>query len=189
MRRQCTVLLIAALTGGCINLSSNSLKLFVDEHCVLRKKDAWQLVGPYRMKEVASPNAILVEKDGNELRVVLRGCEGTNQRDLDFRARKLLGTMWPEDVYLHKDSIVRIGDDVIKAVVYDPANQVFIGKDGRGKLLYDTQTYTVKQLKLLLYGYCLLDRSDTDYPLFPVFLEAEQLAKKHRQGYWKTHAE
>ena len=183
------LLLLVIIASGCANLATHSIERFSDKYYVLEKKDAGILEGPYKMKQVLSPNSVLVKTKQQEVRIILRGCLATNQKDMDFKAIKTLGTMWPEDVYLRKDSIVHLDSNALVSVVYDPANQVYIGKDSDGKMQYDTLTYTMPQLLMFTHGYCVLDHSDTNYPLYQVFVEAENLAKKHRQGYWATHTE
>ena len=185
MYRLFTTLFAMFILSGCVS----PMKDFIDKHYVLEKKDASLLEGPYKMKEVLSPNSILVEKAGQEIKIIMRGCKPTNIKELNFRAIKLLGTMWPHDIYLRQDCTSIIGKNTIKGIVYGPANQVFMRKNKNGKSEFDVLTYTVKQLKLILYGYCLLDHTDTDYPMYKVFKEAESLAKENKEGYWKTHSE
>jgi endonuclease YncB( thermonuclease family) len=64
-----------------------------------------------------------------------------------------------------------------------------LGRDDKGKQQYRNLTYAMPQLLLLTHGYCLLDRSDTNYPLYQVFLDAEDLAKKNRAGCWEKQRE
>ena len=122
------------------------------------------------------------------VKIIIRGCLPTNQKELDFRAVKLLGTMWPNNIYLRNDSTSQIQENTIKGIIYNPAYQVFIRKDKNGESEFDILTYTMPQLLLLTNGYCLLDHSDTDYPLYEVFKEAERLAQENKKGYWATHS-
>ena len=188
-RKECvkTQLIIMALmvvTSGCIRLESSSAGLLDTRYYILEKKDVLLLDGPYQMQSVLSPNSILVAKGKQSLVVTLRGCLSAQQEECDARAVKILGTMWPENVYLRKDSTVVDAGGGVVSVVYDPANQVFVGKDEEGRMAYDVLTYTMPQLLLLTYGYCRLDHSDTNYPLYPVFVDAENAAKQHRKGIW-----
>ncbi len=44
------------------------------------------------------------------------------------------------------------------------------------------------QLLMITQGYCLVDHSDTGYPLYEVFRKAEELARKAHRGYWADPA-
>ena len=184
VKTQLALLALLIMTSGCVYLTSQSSRLLDDRYYVLEKKDASILDGPYKMNSVISPNSIQVEKGNQSLVVVLRGCLPAQQKEMDSLALKLLGTMWPDNVYLRRDSTVFTEGGVVKSVVYDPANQVFVGKDEGGNMLYDALTYTMPQLLMLTYGYCRLDHSDTNYPLYPAFVEAEDVAKRHSKGLW-----
>jgi len=187
IHRTSATLAAAGLLVGCSHFASRRARRSLDAHYVLYKGDESLLDGPFKMEEVVSANTILVTKEGNESTITLRGCLSTGRESLDAKARRLLGTLWPGEVYLRKDSTARGESGILRGVVYDPANRVCIGRDQDGKLRYENLTYTMAQLKLILYGYCILDHSDTDYPLHPVLCEAELLAKKHRRGYWEDH--
>ena len=190
MELRFTVLLMLCLAGGCISAGGDSMDSFLDKHYVLFKKNADQLDGPYKVAKVLTPNTILAGRNGTIFKIVIRGCVAANREDMDLKAMKLLGTMWPENVYLHKACTVATEEsNTVRSVVYTPANQNFIKYDDAGEAQFDNLTYTMPQLLNLTGGYCVLDHSDTNYPLYQVFVEAENLAKKHRQGYWATHTE
>jgi len=86
--------------------------------------------------------------------------------------------------YLLKDSVVNVSSNEIKAVVYHPANQVYVG----GTKGFDNLTYVMPQLMHIAYGELRVDHSDTNFPLYKAFAEAERLAQKKRNGYWATHS-
>ena len=188
MRQKCIVLLLGVLACGCVNLITDSTERFSDKYYVLEERDATNLDGPYKMKGIISPNAILGKKGQKQVRILFRGCLSTDDVNLDMRARKLLGGTWPGGAYLDSGFVWMSSSDV-KAVVYTPANRIWTGRDSNGKSTFRNLTYTMPQLLLFLEGVVLLDHSDTNYPLYQVFVEAENLAKKHRQGYWATHTE
>lgn len=188
-RKECVkirlfILALVVVANGCVDLGSSAGRLLDNRHYVLEKKDASILDGPYKMKAVLSPTSILVEKGRQSSVVMLRGCLPVQQEECDARAIKILGTMWPEDVYLRKDSTVSAAGGGVLSIVYDPANQVFTGEDEGGKRSCDVLTYTMPQLLMLTYGYCRLDHCDTNYPLYSVFVEAEDVARRHRKGIW-----
>jgi hypothetical protein len=73
--------------------------------------------------------------------------------------------------------------------MYKPANQIFIRHDENGEEVFRNLSYTMPQLVSIAYGKVMVDHSDTDYPLYEVFKEAERLAKENKKGYWAMHSE
>ena len=88
--------------------------------------------------------------------------------------------------YLRSDSTAKDSSSSLKTVVYHPANRVFVGKDAQGNFQFENLTYVCPQMLAIAQGYCLVDHSDTDYPLYDVFRQLEDLARKARRGYWST---
>jgi len=181
------MLLSLLFAGGCTCLRPEALDSFVDKHYVLEEKDARRLDGPYTVKEVVAGNAILVEREnGEEIRVTFRGCRLTGDPAIDSQAEKGIGTLWPGEVYLLKETTIWTGSNQARGVVYQPANRVWIGRDSKGKFLYRNLSYRMPQLVQLAYGELALDPVDKDFRLHEVFVRAEELAKQHRKGYWAT---
>ena len=131
-------------------------------------------------------NRISIWYGGREVEVHIRGCLATGDRKLDVRAEKLLGTMWPDGLFIRSDCKAAVDKSGFSAVMYDVATATET-LNQKGEIEVEVLTYRMPQVLNLVYGYCLLDHSDTNYPLYQVFLEAENLAKKHRKGYWATH--
>jgi hypothetical protein len=182
MYKQFAAMLITILLCGC----QSSIDKFIDRHDSIDEQNACKLDGPYKIQEVVSPNTMLVKKGGQNITVIIRGCIPTNDPKLNSDAESGFG--W-NDIYLLKNSIVWLNSKEAKAVVYKPANRVWIGRDENGDDICRILFYTMPQLVSIAYGYVILDNSDTDYPLYKVFKEAERLAKENKKGYWATHSE
>jgi len=184
MCKQYATLLVIVLLCGC----TSPIEKLTDKYYVLNEEDENKLDGPYKVKDV-SPNTILVEKDKKEIKIILRGCIPTNDPKINSEAESGLGSLIDNDAYLLRDSVVWLNSKEAKAIVYKPANRVWIGHDENGKDIFRNLSYRLPQLIRFTYGQSLLDHSDTDYPLYEVFKEAEKLAKENKKGYWATHPE
>jgi len=184
------------MSSGCVLISHlermvknlDPVERLYDRHYVLRKKDAGLLEGPYTMSKVFAPNRISLGSGDHEIEVTIRGCQPTDDEKLDCEAQGFLVRVKWDGVYVRKDCRAALGENAFKAVIYTPANTVSV-MDETGEVESEILTYRMPQLLSLMDGYCLLDHSDTNYPLYQVFLEAERLAKKHKKGYWATHTE
>lgn len=186
MRRMVfTVVIVMAAMLGCNHFGSLSLDDYLDRgsnRYVLLKKDARLLDGPYHLVERVSSERMIVEKDMVTYTILLRGCKGFG----GFYENLVKGSyLMDRGLYLLKDCSVSSMSNVIKAVIYRPANRVYIGMpDG-----FDNLSYTMPQLLHIAYGELYVDHSDTNYPLYQVFAGAEKLAKRNKKGYWETHNE
>lgn len=189
MLRQVSLLVCAGtMLSGCRALFLSPVERVIDRHYVLEKKDAGLLEGPYRMERALAPDRVVLRSDGKEIEVMVRGCKPVGEGRLDFESQGLLARMQQDRVYLRTDCKVVLGENTLKAVVYTAANTRST-MDEKGNVETEILTYRMPQLLGLLCGYCLLDRTDTNYPLYEVFLKAEELAREYREGYWKTHSE
>jgi hypothetical protein len=182
MFKQFIGLLVILLLCGC----QSSIDKFIDRHDSIDEQNANKLDGPYWMKDILSPNTILVKNNKKEIKIILRGCIPVNNLKMDLKAKKRLGPSWDE-IYLLKDSTIWLSPKTAKAIVYKPANRIWIGYNARGKNIFKILFYIMPQLVSIAYGELKVDHSDTDYPLYKVFKEAERLAKENKKGYWETH--
>ena len=183
------ILLSATVLCGCIYLLAPDER-FLKLHYVVSSEQTEGLTGPYKVSKVASPTSIIVrDKNGDDVRISMRGCLSTGTEDADFMAGKILGTMRRDEVYLLARASLEMSKDFVKGIVYHPANRVHVGRHENGSLKYEVVDYTIPQLLLIHSGYCTVDRTDTNYPLYEVFLDAERLARRHRKGYWEKHRE
>lgn len=187
MLRIASILMLSVICLGC-RLMPDHVERFIERHDILEKKDANLLEGPYRIGKVLSPNKITIFQDDKPIEINIRGCKPVGDEKFDFKASKLLGTMWPDGLFIRTDCKISRDMNRLSAVVYDAANVDEVMNE-KGEIKSDILTYRMPQLLNLSYGYCLLDHSDTNYPLYRVFEQAEQLAKKYKKGYWATHKE
>ncbi len=88
-----------------------------------------------------------------------------------------------DGVYIRTDCKQILGTNRWSAVAYRRANSVGT-IDDEGKNHTIVLTYAMPQLLNLAYGYFLLDTSDTNYPMYEIFKDAEQVARENRKGYW-----
>jgi hypothetical protein len=185
-----TIMALGILFSGCLGPSESPQDKFLSKgDDLLRQRDAGLLEGPYRIRDVPCSDRILIEADGQDVEVIIRGCMPTGDEKMDFKAGKQIGTLLgPYGVYIRTDCKQVVGEKLWKGVVYKPANTIGT-VDENLKIHIGVLTYTMPQLLNLAYGYSLLDTSDTDYPLYEVFREAERVARENRNGYWATHAE
>ena len=176
---------ILVILIGCKSIDFVTIDNFLDRKSsrgVLLKKDRDLLDGPYRIIDRVSSEKIIAEKDKITYIIYLRGCTG-----LGVAYDNLVSGSYYEDLglYLLKECSLNLATNQIKAVIYQPANQVYIGMpDG-----FDNLTYVMPQLTHIAYGKLKVDHSDTNYPLYRVFCDAEYLAKRFKQGYWADHKE
>ncbi|HCE46755.1 MAG TPA: hypothetical protein DET40_24675 [Lentisphaeria bacterium] len=178
--------LVIFLFGGCMS----PIEEFTDKYYVLREKDANKLEGPYKVKDIVSSNTILlVDKDSREIKAIFRGCITTDDSKMNIEAMRGLGPLLDRDIYMLKDSVVWINAKEAKAILYQPANRIWVGHDENGKSAFRNLTYIMPQLLSIIEGEIIVDHSDTGYPLYEVFKEAERLAKENKKGYWATHSE
>ena len=181
-------LIITSLLASVIGCQLLSEKGLESRYYVLECKDAHLLDGPYELKTVVDSTRIVLRSSNQDVQVFIRGCIKTGDQDLDAEARGYLLRIGPDDAYLRKDCSVTLATNALKSVVYAPANKASMMYP-HGEIQTKVLTYRMPQLLCLLYGYCLLDHSDTNYPLYRVFAEAEKAAKRNRKGYWATHKE
>lgn len=172
------------LCTGCVFVASRRVDGFLDAHCVLARDDASMLLGPYRESKVRSPTTVILKEGTQSATLRIRGLRSTGDGALDSEALGILSAVSLRDAYLRIDSTYDTADGGKCGVVYTPANQVFTGWDEHGALQYETLTYVMPQLLVITEGLCLVDHSDTAYPLYEVFRKAEELARKARRGYW-----
>ena len=156
----------------------------MDAHYVLDRDGAGLLQGPFAAREAVSSTCVALMSNGQTVSLRLRGVLGTGQPDLDRECFATLSMTHFGGIYLRIDSTYDTADGGKCGVIYTPANQVFTGWDEHGVLQYETLTYVMPQLLMITQGYCLVDHSDTAYPLYEVFRKAEELARKARRGYW-----
>lgn len=183
--------LLLAIAPGCGHLASRSLDGFLETHYVLGREDAWRLDGPYECRQIVSPTVVSVVRDGEEVRVALRGCLSTCDAEMDSQCLRVLSKLDDSGIasvaaYLRNDSTTEDTARSCRSVLYHPANRVFAGKDAHGVFLFGNLTYVCPQMVMIAHGYCLVDHSDTDYPLYGVLSQMEDLAKRAKRGYWGT---
>lgn len=140
------------------------------------------LDGPYRIVKHVSSVKLIMEKNEVTYTVLSRGCKGFG----GFYENLVMGS-YPQDIrlYLLKDCTISAVANEITAVIYRPANQVYVGMPNG----FDNRSYIMPQLLHIAYGELYVDHSDTNYPMYRTFCEAERLAKIHRKGYWETHTD
>jgi hypothetical protein len=170
-------------------MADYQIERYLDKHAILPGKAAPKLTGPYKFaREKVAPNRIVVEDNGGRSELVLRGCQPTDDDATNRKAILSVGMMCDQDIFLLVDSVERLPDGNIKGIVYTPTTQYYTGTDPTsGEMRFYNANYIMQQMYLLLYGEVWLDRMDTEYEQYPVFLEAERLARKYRRGYWATH--
>lgn len=181
MHRLLCLLSVVLAVCGCSLLDTE--RRIRSEYYILHANTT-SLTGPYALKEVMSSTSMRIAQGAKETIVELRGCRGTGNADIDEEGRQLLQTIWPDGVYLRDDFSMVLGDNRVRGIAYEPArrNMAGVGQDGLPK--YEILTYTMPQLLNVLIGYCYADHSDTNYPLYRIFAEAEQVAKQRRKGIW-----
>jgi hypothetical protein len=183
-----TVLVLVAMGAlvGCETLLEPTTDGFLEikeSGYVLNKKDENLLDGPYKIVERTTRYTMCVERDSRRYILSLRGCQPFGS-DVGV-ANTVMGSYYEDlGAYLLKDSVVNVSSNEIKAVVYSPANQVYVG----GVKGFDNLTYVMPQVMHIAYGELRVDHSDTNFPLYKVFVKAERLAQKKRSGYWATHS-
>jgi len=183
-----TIILALAAMGalvGCRTLFEPTTDGFLRRNgsgYVLEKKNDNLLDGPYKIVTRATADSMIVKKDKVQYVLRLRGCE---KFGVLFENRVRHSCFKDLGAYLLKDSVVNVSSNEIKAVVYSPANRVCVG----GAKGFDNLTYVMPQVLHIANGELRVDHSDTNFPLYKVFVDAERLAKKKRNGYWATHTE
>lgn len=184
MNRSLIATLLAFLLGGCQTTFYNT-GTFLDARkhgYLLYEKDTDRLDGPYRIISQVTADRMVVDKAGVTNQLYLRGCISLGgSYDTAFRG-SFTGY---KEVYLLKSTMINLASNEMKAVAYRPATRVYIG----GPQGFRNLNYTMPQLLHTVYGRCRVDHSDTNYPLYKVFREAEHIAKKKKLGYWETHTE
>lgn len=182
-----TIMLALAATGtlvGCETLFEPTVDSFLDRKdngYILKKENDDLLDGPFKIVTRVTADSMIVEKDKVQYMLKLRGCE---RFGVIFENRVKHSYFEDMGVYLLRDSVVNVSSNEIKAVVYRPANQVYVG----GTKGFDNLTYVMPQVLHIANGELRVDHSDTNFPLHKVFAEAERLAQKKRNGYWATHS-
>ncbi len=165
---------------------------FTSRHGIVRKTESSILDGPYAVQKVVSlTNLVVKTPQTSEMNVICRGIEMTPDVNLTQKAVERL-RVWlrHEEVYTHTNTTRRLSSNRISAVLSKPTTRVCIGRDpAHDKLSYEVQDWIVIQIELLLMGVASVDASDTNHVYYQTFLEAENLAKKYRKGYWATHTE
>jgi hypothetical protein len=173
---------------GCGHFAPDPARKYWEAHSILPGKASARLVGPYKFKQELTANRILLEENGRPFEVVLRGCQPTDDGATNREAIRSIWTMWDREIYILQDSIKAHSDGSIRGILYTPTTRYYRGKDPTtGEMLFYNANYMMRQLGLLLDGEVWLDRTDTEYDQYPVFLEAERLARKYKRGYWATH--
>lgn len=179
--------LILIITGlvGCGTMFESSPDEFLhhtENGYVLLEKDEDKLEGPYKIIDRITANKMIVLKGGKENELLLRGCRG-----LGGEYDNIVKHSFPEDlgVYLLKNTMVESASNRITAIAYTPARQVYIGMPKGFRNL----SYIMPQLVHMVNGALLVDHSDTNYPQYRVFADAEIIAKRNKKGYWATHTE
>ncbi len=185
MKKMTLVVLIAVAVVGCRGILGPTLgERFRPERdgYVLDKRDEGRLAGPYKIIERVTAVKMIILRHGMRSELLLRGCRG-----LGGEYDNIVKGSYPEDLgaYLLKSTIVELSSNQVAAVVYSPANQVYVGMP-KG---FENLSYIMPQMVHISNGELLVDHSDTNYPLYRVFLEAEHAARKHKKGYWTTRAE
>jgi len=183
--------LVLSMASGCRYLAMRSLDAFCETHGLLTEADAGNLSGPFSCEEIMLPTTVSIVRDGARTVIGLRGCRSTGIAEMDWECTRTLTLatstgMGPRTLYLRDDSTARGADGRLTSVIYCAANRIFAGEDDQGNHQFDVLTYTAPQLSVIAFGYCLVDHADTDYPLYDVFRQMENLAKRAREGYWAT---
>jgi len=175
----------ARALNGCTSLFEQTTDGFLNQRVnkyVLEKGDEKSLDGPYKIVERVTSDSMIVEKNGHTIKIHLRGCIGLGG---DYENRVKHSYYEDLGLYLLKNSVENVSSNEIKAVVYGPANRVYVG----GSNGFSNLTYVMPQLLHIAYGELRVNHSDTNFPLYKVFVEGENLAKKRKNGYWATHTE
>ncbi len=146
------------------------------------------LDGPYKGYAILSAETIQVKQEDKRMTFRMRGIRDTGDPEISSRGLDLLCQFSQGLVYLRKDTLRECPDADKCAVLYTPGHRICIGKDENGEFQYENLHYNMPQLDMILSGYCLVDHSDTDYPLYKVFRKAEELARKAHRGYWADPA-
>jgi hypothetical protein len=180
-----TTVACVSMLAGCKTIGFMTVDGFLDRgssRYVLLKKDAHLLDGPYKIIERVSAEKLLAEKDNVKFEIYLRGCKeigGLRSVHVQHSYYEDMG------LYLLKDCSISLSSNRIRAVVYRPANRVYVGMPNG----FDNLSYVMPQLLHISYGNLKVDHSDTNYPMYKVFCDAEYLAKKHKKGYWADQKE
>ena len=184
------IMLSIIFLGGCIAFQPSAKERFFDKHYVLLEKDVDKLDGPYEVDDTTT-NAVFARRGERKITIFTRGCVPTGVHEIDWQAELALATirggMGEDTIYLLKDATTWAGTNVARAIIYQPANQVCVGRDKKGEFTYRNLTYIMPQLLCLLEGELIVDNIDTNYPLYSIFVEVEKIAKKNKKGYWKNH--
>lgn len=179
------ILMAIGTLAGCRTLVESTTDSFLhrkENRYVLEKKNEILLDGPYKIMMRTTADSMIVEKDRIQYVLNLRGIKSFG---VLFENRVKHSYILDLGLYLLKDTVINVSSNEIKAVVYQPANQVYVG----GSKGFENLTYVMPQLLHIAYGELGVDHSDTNYPLYEVFRDAENVAKKNRMGYWATHPE
>ena len=187
MHWKCSSLAAAVtLAVSCASFSGSNLESFIDRHYAVGQNDNIALRGPLKVVRIEASNSLTLDDEGSHVSVTLRGCLPTGFGDIDLEAKNKLMMLRRRDIYLRDDSVVRMAPKHVVGIIYIPANRVYAGRSSDGGMLFSNLTYVAPQVLRLVNGQYILDNTDTNYPMYEVFREAEALAKKHRKGCWAS---
>ena len=87
-------------------------------------------------------------------------------------------------MYLVSDTVITNDAGQVSAAIVYPRVSFISHNMDTGKHMEVVSSYNMMQQISIAKGEVLLDRSDTNYWLYPVFEYFEKDAKKHNAGYW-----
>ncbi len=176
--------ILTVVCCGCMNMDSIKADRVMDKCYAVKARNVPNLEGPYKVKKCISANVVLAEKEGKEFLVTLRGCLPTDNEKLNNHTKECLQSSLREEMYLLPESIIRISNKEIKAIVYTPANRVWIRYEDNGDAVFENLSYVMKALLYINTGELIVDHQDKSCPFYDVFSELEMLAKKQKKGCW-----
>ncbi len=188
----CITLLLYITISGCSN--DNPQENIIDGDMSISHKNILnKLSEPYIFVKMLEYNIILAKNSKTEeKKIIMRGIQSTGIIGYDAQTKFSLNNWLSRSdspIYLINDTIVKKSDTEIIAVVLVPTVRSGTVEINTGDIELKAEKYVIIPMRQLIYGECLLDRSDKDYWLYEAFERAEAKAKKKKEGYWKTHAE
>jgi len=159
---------------------------------ILKAKHAEKLVGPFKWppfrKTPKHGRDRIPLRDGDKsFFLIFRGTklsedkEFNGQLPFSFNLYRVDST---NQIYIWKESLIRLRDGNIKGIAYVANNILHTHNRRTGEVVTEILGYRMLQSWPLLKGQIILDKTDTDYPLYNTFLEYEAIAKRHKKGVW-----
>ena len=185
---QIIALLGLLFIAGC----TSPKKVFYDQYAYPSASISNRLSKPYRYKTThpvrRMPHRFVVfdQYTGREFGVILRGLK-TNPKDPDvdkFTDMNLENSFSGKKLYLLQDSIIKLPNGDLKAIVYI-AGQSMIDKNlVTGEKVVTPLFYHIPQFEALYNGEAVFDETDTTCPLYKPMQTAQMYAKADCKGFW-----